>query len=98
VEWPVPPENAEAFVAAMRQVCRSRRRTGATMWGLFQDTADRTLFVESFTVSTWHEHLRQHLERGTVLDRELEAAARRLVAPGREPHVRHLVWADRRSC
>jgi hypothetical protein len=45
-------------------------------------------------VATWHEHLRQHLERGTVWDRELEAAARALTMDGTEPVVRHLIWAD----
>ena len=53
-----------------------------------------SLYVETFTMATWHEHLRQHLERGTVWDRELEAAARALTMDGTEPVVRHLIWAD----
>jgi MFS family permease len=93
LEWPVPPEHAPAFLEAMRALGRSRRRTGATQWGLFQDTDDPTLFVESFTVPSWHEHLRQHLERGTVSDQKLEARARALLADGATPRVRHLIWA-----
>ncbi|MEV4313732.1 MFS transporter [Actinocrispum sp. NPDC049592] len=93
VEWPVEPAHAETFGRLMRQrMRRSRRRTGATLWGLFQDTGDRCLFVETFTVATWHEHWRQHVERGTVGDRDLETEARGMLLPGAKPHVRHLIW------
>jgi MFS family permease len=94
VEWRVAPENADAFVEAMNQVGRSRRRTGATLWGLFRDVEDPTLFLETFTVATWHEHLRQHLERGTVWERDLETQARRLAVDAGGPRVRHLIWAQ----
>jgi MFS family permease len=93
VEYQVDPENADAFVAAMQPVGRARRRTGATLWGLFQDAEDPSLFLETFTVATWHEHLRQHRERGTAMDEALEAQARTLLRPGTEPRVRHLLWA-----
>ncbi|MBL7260278.1 MFS transporter [Actinoplanes sp. LDG1-01] len=93
VQWRVPQPNAEAFVDAMLHVSRSRKRTGATLWGLFRDVSDPSLYVETFTVATWHEHLRQHFERGTVWDRELEAAARALTEDGADPVVRHLIWA-----
>ncbi|WP_306212683.1 MFS transporter [Actinoplanes sp. RD1] len=94
VQWRVAQSNAEAFVDAMVHVSRSRKRTGATLWGLFRDLSDPSLYVETFTVATWHEHLRQHLERGTVWDQELEAAARALTVAGTGPVVRHLIWAD----
>jgi MFS family permease len=93
VRWEVDPDDATAFIVAMRPVGRSRRRTGATLWGLFQDAEDPRSFVETFTVPTWHEHLRQHLERGTVADLEVEAAARALAVG--TPRVEHSVWADR---
>jgi MFS family permease len=93
VEWRVDPAHAEAFAEAMRPVERSRRRTGASLWGLFRDLEDPELFVETFTVATWHEHLRQHLERATAFDEQLEAAARRLLRDDRPPRVRHLIWA-----
>jgi MFS family permease len=93
LEWLVEPGQEHAFVAAMEPVSRSRKRTGATLWGLFQDAEDPTVFLETFTVRTWHEHLRQHLERGTVMDLELERQARDLLRPGEEPRVRHLLWA-----
>jgi predicted MFS family arabinose efflux permease len=93
VQWRVPEPNAEAFVDAMHHVSRSRKRTGATLWGLFRDVSEPSLYVETFTVATWHEHLRQHLERGTVWDREQEEVARALTVAGTEPVVRHLIWA-----
>lgn len=92
VRWRVDPDHAAGFVAAMRPVGRSRRRTGATQWGLFQDAEDPTSFVETFTVPTWYEHLRQHLERGTVMDQQIEATARALAKDA--PFVEHFVWAD----
>jgi MFS family permease len=94
VEWHVAPENAEAFVETMSQVGRSRKRTGATLWGLFRDVESPTLYLETFTVATWHEHLRQHLERGTIWERDLESEASSLTIDGSEPRVRHLIWAE----
>ena len=77
----------------MRDLARARRRTGASLWGVFQDAEDPELFLETFTVSTWHEHLRQHVERGTVADAALEERARAYHAGNTGPVVRHLVWA-----
>ncbi|WP_121007172.1 MFS transporter [Saccharothrix australiensis] len=91
VSWRVRAPRVAEFVAAMRKVGRSRRRTGATSWGLFRDSEDPELFLETFTVATWREHLRQHLERGTAVDVEVERIARALAVEG--PEVRHLLWA-----
>jgi hypothetical protein len=60
---------------------------------VFQDAEDPELFLETFIVSTWHEHLRQHVERGTVADAALEERARAYHAESTGPVVRHLVWA-----
>ncbi|MFD7812122.1 MFS transporter [Streptomyces sp. NPDC059785] len=93
VEWQVAREHAGAFIDAMRPVGKARRRTGATMWGLYEDMEDPTVFVETFTVSSEREHLRQHLERGTVEDQVQEALAKSFTSPGGGPTVRHLIWA-----
>ncbi len=94
VEWHVTPEDAPAFRAAMEPVGRSRRRTGARRWGLFQDGADPERFLEVWVVGSWEEHLRQHDERLTVRDEQLEARARDLARAG-PPEVRHLLSAYR---
>ena len=90
VEYRVPEGNAGAFRAAMAPVGRSRRRTGAFRWGLYQDAADPTRFVETYEVATWGEHLRQHEERLTVRDEEFEARARSLTDETSEPSVSRL--------
>ncbi|CAM3298468.1 MFS transporter [Kibdelosporangium persicum] len=91
LEWRVDEENSAAFVEAMQRVGRSRRRTGASMWGLFRDSADPELYLETFVLATWQEHLRQHLERGTAVDATVQQAARDLAVDN--PQVRHLIWA-----
>jgi len=48
-------------------------------------------YVETFLVSSWVEHLRQH-ERATKGDREVEERLRMYVLTA--PNVRHLVSAD----
>jgi predicted MFS family arabinose efflux permease len=93
LEWQVRGADVPEFLGEMRQLGRARRRTGAALWGVFQDADDPECFLEIFTVATWTEHLRQHLERGTMADAALERRARRLLAEGTEPVVRHLIWA-----
>src|SRR6202000_526096 len=80
VEWRIDPANAQAFAAAMTPLRLARRQTGATRWGLFHDTAEPSLFLETFTVATWSEHMRQHLERGTEGEQKLDAHARSFLA------------------
>jgi hypothetical protein len=93
VEWRVGNPDVPDFLDVMRDLARARRRTGAYLWGVFQDAQDPELFLETFTVSTWREHLRQHVERGTVADAALEERARAHLAGNTGPVVRHLVWA-----
>lgn len=95
VEWRVTAEKEIGFIDAMQRVGRARRRTGATMWGLFRDTETPETFLETFTVATWHEHLRQHVERGTVVDQENYETA--LEFAEADPRVRHLLYAEPRT-
>jgi predicted MFS family arabinose efflux permease len=92
IEYRVPAHNHRAFQEAMRAVERSRRRTGASRWGLFRDTADADQFIETFVVPSWAEHLAQHHTRTTGADREAEERARSF-ATG-EPVVRHAVQPE----
>ena len=86
-------ERVEEFLAAARALGLSRRRTGATSWVLYRDVADHTVFVEVFSVPTWSEHLRQHYERMTGYDSELERRVEAFDARGPEGSstTRHLV-------
>ena len=77
VTYCVEAADLDEFLAAVRWLGQARRRTGATAWTMYQDVADRTIFVEAFTVRTWGEHLRQHYERTTGTDAAIMERVRR---------------------
>jgi hypothetical protein len=74
VAYRVPPDAHEEFADMMRRVERDRRRGGAVEWDLYRDLADTDRFVETFTVCTWGEHLRQHERRTRTADVMLQRA------------------------
>ena len=90
LEYEVLPENVKEFLKAVRRYGRIRRRDGASRWSIFHDLEKSERFLETFTVSSWGEHLRQH-ERMTAADREVEERVQRYIR--HEPTVRHLVSA-----
>lgn len=92
VEYRVSAEDVEAFLEAAGKLGVSRRRTGATRWGVFRDGADSESFREVFEVPSWEEHLRQHHDRTTGFDQQLHESLRSLSDP--EPVVRHLLPAE----
>jgi len=94
LEYLVDPQNAKEFVRAMHRYGRVRRRDGASRWGIFRDLEHPDVYLETFLVSSWAEHLRQH-ERSTREDRDLED---RLKGYARsEPKVRHLIHVGSES-
>jgi hypothetical protein len=88
VEYVVDPSQAKAFVEAMHAFGRVRRRDGASRWGLYRDVEHEDHYLETFVVSSWAEHQRQH-ERLTRADAELEERLRPLLRGS--PSVRHLI-------
>jgi len=86
----VNPDRADEFLRAIQDYGRVRRRDGAYRWGVFRDLEDANRYVETFLVTSWVEHLRQH-ERATSADREREEQLQTYVSG--EPNVRHLVSA-----
>jgi MFS family permease len=91
VEYLVDQQHAKQFLLAMHKYGRVRRRDGASRWGIFRDVEHPDVYVETFLVSSWAEHLRQH-ERSTRGDRDLED---RLHSHARgAPLVRHLVYVE----
>jgi MFS family permease len=93
VDYQIDPERADEFVAAMRHLGRVRLRDGARRWGIFQDATDPARFLETFTVESWAEHLRQH-ERMTISDREVQAIVRSFHVGEEPPVVTHLIAAQ----
>ena len=92
IRYHVQPANRAAFVAQMQLVRRSRRRTGARQWELYDDREAQNVIVEVFSVGSWREHLSQHEDRMTGFDQsELDTA--RGLATG-APQVQHLTQVD----
>ncbi|MFG2887462.1 MFS transporter [Streptomyces sp. NPDC048297] len=89
VVYRVPAESRAEFTGCMSHVARSRRRTGALTWGLYQDGNDPERFVENYLISSWAEHRAQHHSRLTATDREREERSRSLLVPGTQPEVIH---------
>jgi MFS family permease len=92
IEYDIDPAEAERFVRAMEDLGRIRRRDGAFRWNLYADLERPGLYLETFVVDSWSEHLRQH-DRLTVADLELTRLARSFHRGERPPEVRHLLWA-----
>jgi MFS family permease len=91
IEYLVDPQHTKQFLRAIHKYGRVRRRDGASSWGIFRDVERADVYLETFQVSSWAEHLRQH-ERATRGDRALEDRLRSF-ARG-EPNVRHLIYVE----
>jgi MFS family permease len=91
VRYHVRPRQEPAFVRAMEAYGRIRRRDGASTWGVFQDLEHANVFLETFLVTSWAEHVRQH-QRFTRGDSDIEARVQRHIEG--EPLVEHFVGAD----
>ncbi len=88
-EYRVEERHVKAFLEAVAAYGHVRRRDGAFRWGIYRDTERLDVYVETFLVSSWAEHLRQH-DRLTHADSEIED---RVIALGGDPVVRHLIYA-----
>jgi MFS family permease len=91
VEYRVDAEHADAFLRAMQNYEHVRRRDGASRWSLYRDLEQADVYLETFIVVSWAEHLRQH-ERLTRGDSDLEQSIGSLARGG--PIVRHLIHAE----
>jgi hypothetical protein len=76
----------------MAKLAGERRRDGAFDWGIYEDAAQEGVFVETFCVDSWLDHMRQH-QRVTNADRVLQDAVDRFRTQG-TPAVRHLIAAQ----
>jgi hypothetical protein len=92
VEYRINPRDREAFLEALAPLEHERRRDGAYVWGVFEDTAEAGRMVETFLVESWLEHLRQH-ERVTNADRLVQECVYRFNLSGM-PKVTHFIAAE----
>jgi predicted MFS family arabinose efflux permease len=88
VEHRPRPGLEDSLLAALHDSRWSRRRTGATAWRVWRDSAQPDRFVEQFVVGSWDEHLRQH-ERATVRDQQRLDRIIALTDPARPSIVTH---------
>lgn len=76
IDWDIPTEHTNAFLALMAERRRIRRRDGARQWALLRDLENPDIWVESYHVATWVDYLRHHQRRtandATSYDRLLE--------------------------
>jgi predicted MFS family arabinose efflux permease len=89
VEYHVDANRTSEFLEAMHRYGRIRRRDGASRWGICRDLEKADRYLETFVVSSWAEHLRQH-DRVTRGDRQVEERLRSCSVG--EPQVRHLIY------
>ena len=92
IEYRIRPEDTDAFIEAMTRLRDIRQRNGATLWNLYNDMTRPGIMVESFTIETMLEMLRQR-ERMTVADREIRDRARAFHREGTLPKVTRLLSA-----
>jgi MFS family permease len=88
VEYRPREELCDDFLAELYDARFSRRRTGASSWRIWRDSADPSRFLEQFVVASWQEHLRQH-ERVSVRDQERLQRIAAMSQAGRAPRVTH---------
>jgi MFS family permease len=91
VRYRVRRGHEHAFVRAMEAYGRTRRRDGASSWGMFRDLEHADVFLETFLVTSWAEHLRQH-DRFTRGDVDVETHVQHHLEG--EPFVEHFVGAE----
>ncbi len=90
--WQIDPDDIQAFLADVRELRRTRFRTGAKRWSLYRDADRPHRITEFFVVADWEEHLAQHSR--------IDAAAAAVIARARAhdiddgPITRHLAGLD----
>jgi len=91
VKYRIDGEDSAPFLSAIEDIGDQRRRDGAYAWGIFEDVAEKGLFLETFLIENWLEakHLR---ERVTNADRLREDYVRGLVKG--QPDVTLMIASD----
>ena len=92
VDYTVPPERYNEFVAAVHRLRAVRLRSGAIRWGIFRDGNNPQRLEESFVMESWLDYLRSR-ERVTTADAEILQTVRAMHAGPDVPLVTHQVYA-----
>ncbi|EKK5501239.1 MFS transporter [Enterobacter hormaechei] len=89
-EYIIDPQNTKAFLQAVHELRRVRRRAGAMSWAVYEDIERPGLFIETFLMGSWIEHLRQQ-ERHTMNDLLLQSRVLAFHQGTTSPAIRYLV-------
>ena len=92
IEYIIDPAERAEFLKAIGEFRAERLRDGAYDWAVYEDSALPSSMVETFLVSSWLEHQRQH-ERVTQADHDVQERVRRFHKGVEPPVVRHLISA-----
>ncbi|PVB62481.1 MFS transporter [Labrenzia sp. 011] len=92
VEYRIAVENKPEFLARLNAVAHERLRNGAMQWHVHESVEEPGLWIETFHLPSWNEHLAQH-ERVSNADLDSHAAVRRLHLENTAPRVRHFIAA-----
>jgi MFS family permease len=92
IEYKIAAQDREAFLAAIGDLRSERLRDGAYDWDVFEDAAEPGRMIETFLVSSWLEHQRQH-HRVTADDRDLQERLHKFHKGAKPPVVQHLIAA-----
>lgn len=92
IEYKIDPEDRNAFLEAVREFGMERLRDGAYDWDIFEDVAEPGRMIETFLVSSWLEHERQH-HRVTSADQDVQARVLKFHKGALPLVIQHLVAA-----
>jgi MFS family permease len=90
IEYSIDEADILAFLAAMNERGRIRRRDGAHNWTLLRDLGDHRLWIERYHVATWLDYVR-HNERRTRADAAPFDAIRSLHRGPEAPRVHRMI-------
>jgi hypothetical protein len=94
--YDVAPGSEDAFLAHADRLKHFRQRTGGMEWRMFLDQATPGRYLETFLVSSWDEHERQHI-RLTQHDEQLLAEIDKLLVPGSRREGHHYLTVPTRA-
>lgn len=89
-EYAIDPATGYDFMVAIQEMRRVRRRGGAISWSVYEDVQQPGIFVETFVIGSWMEHLRE-ADRHTMNDLKIQRRVHAFLADNAGPTVRYLV-------
>jgi MFS family permease len=90
IEYQIDPGTKDGFLTAMKDLFISRKRTGAFRWRLTNDLSSPDLYIESFVLPSWIEHMRQY-ERITEHEKEIEEKVKAFHVGKNPPEIRRFL-------